>query len=400
MHLLLLLLTLLVVSTEHAATTLNCKPHLKMKLDECQACIAKGYALKWVGKGATQGTGGCQAIPTGALQPGAACSQNSDCTSKICAGYCCASSCTASPQSTCGTTGQCDAGTGACSLYSAGTVCSNTVCLNGMLTPGAECPGAGEPCPSNSPTVCSGNFACATAQTCYTSCTDSTECETPYIDCLTTYCGICFAGSTTALRDDGAAVRMDALRIGDRVLAFDAVTGATTYSPVVFFSSAFANQTGSAVTVRVRGWEEPLVLSPVHLVLASRGRFDSPAFVRASDLVAGEHWTWMHTSVGDSLVPHLVEAASAPHRMTAGWYTPKTLVGTIIAGGFAASCHTEDHDTRESLYAPYHAWLRWFPLREGALPEPGLPLYVRVFRISSVGKLIDAVMSFVWMKAS
>jgi len=187
---------------------------------------------------------------------------------------------------------------------------------------------------------------------------------------------------------------MDDLRIGDNILVFDAETGATRFSPVAFFSTAISNATrrddddDEIVYVRAQGWATPLALSHEHLVLVSRSPVDRPEFVEAQDVVAGQHWAWMHR--GGALVPARVETMWTARTVT-GWYNPKTSAGTIVVDGFAASCYTENHALREVLYAPYTAWLDAFPYEKGATPQEGLHWYAR--KPAKAGKALHRVVT-------
>jgi len=103
--------------------------------------------------------------------------------------------------------------------------------------------------------------------------------------------------------------------------------------------------------------------------------------------------------VGGELTPCRVQnVATVWH--TSSWITPKTLTGTIVANGFAASCHTADHAERQALYAPYLAWLSWFPIPDGSPPELGGTWYHRVFRMSALGKWVHEALGGVMASSS
>jgi len=327
-----LLLAVPLASQGHA---LVCAPHNKMTLDECQTCINRGYSLRWIGKSSPRGTGGCQLVPRAA---GAACTEDGLCDSQLCrGGFCCASSlpCAIQPARTCGTDGTCAAGTGLCSLRKAGAVCIAANCTTvsqgsssdgGYLNPEATCDGNGQ-CVAGVQTQCADNFACANGKSCAQECADGTfgsaNCTAYYRFCDGgTSCITCFAASMLAQRDDGATLRFDQLRVGDRVLAFDSTTGLTEFSAVSFFSSVSVNVTAEAVTVRVEGVDAAadLVLSPPHLLLASTDALAKPTFVQAMDVRPGVHWVWLAQRGGEDagkLVPRRVASASAS-RITSG----------------------------------------------------------------------------------
>jgi len=170
-------------------------------------------------------------------------------------------------------------------------------------------------------------------------------------------------------------VRLDQLRIGDRVLAFDSRTGRTLFSAVTYFTTAFRNRTDRAVRVTAQGWQTPLELSTTHLMLVSLGPAEQPEFVRAMDVRANVHWAWLHARK-DELIPSLVTSVVIAE--ASSWFNPKTSAGTLVVDRFAASCYTESHSGRDWLYVPYNAWVNVFPFPHGALPEEGYLWYTRV----------------------
>jgi hypothetical protein len=74
----------------------------------------------------------------------------------------------------CKRSGSCD-GLGACSIYPRGTTCGAGSCSGSMLVPPRTCDGAGT-CDPGQPSPCDGGFACASNQTCKTSCTVDADC--------------------------------------------------------------------------------------------------------------------------------------------------------------------------------------------------------------------------------
>jgi hypothetical protein len=139
------------------------------------------------------------------MAQGAACTQQGECATDVCAdGYCCNTACTGlcvacsaakkgqgsnglcgavidgtdpdddcalQPASTCGQDGQCD-GASACRLHAADTECQQPSCLNAQLTTWA-CNGGGSCLSSTS--SCNG-YSCASSAACNTTCTTSSQC--------------------------------------------------------------------------------------------------------------------------------------------------------------------------------------------------------------------------------
>jgi hypothetical protein len=153
----------------------------------------------------------CSAQACGAKKTqGAACAASNECTSNFCVdGFCCNAACTGACQacsaakkgsgnngacgniavgtdpdnectaqatSTCGTNGFCS-GSGACQLYTAGTVCAASSCTAGVETRADTCNGSGT-CVDNTTKSCS-PYICG-ATTCKTSCANNSDCVASY----------------------------------------------------------------------------------------------------------------------------------------------------------------------------------------------------------------------------
>ena len=111
-------------------------------------------------------SGSC--LPKGAN--GATCAGNDQCTSGVCGsngtGNCCAGACSTS-DADCGATA-CDA-SGQCVYPGISTACGTIRCVGNVTTVHGACSGSGN-CMLRSPMTCPGNFVCADATSCGTSC--------------------------------------------------------------------------------------------------------------------------------------------------------------------------------------------------------------------------------------
>lgn len=132
---------------------------------------------------------------------GAECSSGAQCQTGHCVdGVCCSSACTGTCRtcagngscsyidagvqslsdcptgSTCGNTGACN-GAGGCTKASSSTVCQEQSCSNSTEYAERTCDGLGN-CDSGSPTSC-GDFRCS-GDSCRTSCSDDSHCQTGY----------------------------------------------------------------------------------------------------------------------------------------------------------------------------------------------------------------------------
>jgi hypothetical protein len=79
----------------------------------------------------------------------------------------------------CKRNGACD-GQGACALYPSGTMCGAGSCIGSLLAGPSTCNGGA--CQPAQPMPCAGGFACATNQSCKTTCTGDGDCA-PNIGC-------------------------------------------------------------------------------------------------------------------------------------------------------------------------------------------------------------------------
>jgi hypothetical protein len=151
---------------------------------------------------------------------GGKCATGGECASGTCAdGVCCNSACggacqacnlagsigtckavdgAADPHGLCPTGGCADVcKSGACGYKAAGTACGPTSCAAGLLT-GQACTGASPSCPAAAAAICPGEFACASATACKTSCASDADCQTGHCDVATGLCMHKPNGSTCA----------------------------------------------------------------------------------------------------------------------------------------------------------------------------------------------------------
>lgn len=132
----------------------------------------------------------------GASSAGAACTSGDECASGVCAGgFCCVTQCATEAPDTCGTTGNCAAGTGACEHYSSSTTCAAATCSNGTASSARHCDGAGT-CVAATTTQCTPYLCNGTI--CGTSCSSPADCVSGYT-CTGGQCvpqaGNCSSGS-------------------------------------------------------------------------------------------------------------------------------------------------------------------------------------------------------------
>jgi len=159
----------------------------------------------------------------------------------------------------------------------------------------------------------------------------------------------CFPAYATAELASGAAVRMDALTVGDVVRV-----SPSAFSPVIGWSHAAA--AARTAYVRVETASAALDVTPGHyLYVFGRGDESGPpatgADARRRLVAAGA------VAVGDRLqVRGALEAVTAVTASVApsGRYAPHTAAGSIVVDGVTASCYTTavDPGVAHALLAP------------------------------------------------
>jgi hypothetical protein len=139
------------------------------------------------------------------------CTVADQCLSGVCGsnGVCCSASCTVT-NPPCGQTLACATGTGVCMNATVGTACAKVVSCNttsNQATTDTQCDGNGNCATLPMIAACPGNYKCASASACYTSCTPgtTTHCIANYYTCNTAGTGCllstgqpCSAGSQCA----------------------------------------------------------------------------------------------------------------------------------------------------------------------------------------------------------
>lgn len=146
----------------------------------------------------------------------------------------------------------------------------------------------------------------------------------------------CFPGSATVLREDGERVRMDVLKVGDRV---EIARGK--FSPVFMFTHRAAGVKSSMIRLSTNGGAT-LTLSPGHYLYV--GHQAMPA----RNAAAGAYVEFAGKQEGIAAVEKV---------QAEGLYNPHTLHGDIIVDGFHVSSYTDacPPDAAQAALAPFRA---------------------------------------------
>ena len=156
--------------------------------------------------------------------------------------------------------------------------------------------------------------------------------------------GGCFPSSGLATLSDGRRVTMDALQVGDSVLAMDADGGAT-YSKIVMFMDAREERQQLMYTITTEGGRE-LTLTPGHMVYSTSENFEDvtpqdlhPVFasrIREGDYIfvldSNTRWQQAHRWRPEKVVQMQTSKQN-------GVFAPLTESGNMVVDGVLVSCY-------------------------------------------------------------
>ena len=156
----------------------------------------------------------------------------------------------------------------------------------------------------------------------------------------------CFPASATVTVDDGSdsgkKTQMSDLKIGDKVLAVDASTGATSYSDVYFFGHRDSETVTNFYTVTTASGSS-LKLSPDHYMYVSETGCNesiTAATTLSPNLVKVGMGAWVKTPEGMKCSA-IVDIRQGEEK---GLYNPITLTGSILVNGMHASSYSAYDD--------------------------------------------------------
>lgn len=201
-----------------------------------------------------------------------------------------------------------------------GATCSNPVCSQGCNSGGGSC---------TAPNVC-------TCDSCYAG-----------SDCMTYTCG-CFDAAGRVRLEDNSTVALSDVRVGDRVLAMDAATGAPVFSDVFYVRAAKQDAAAAPmVHLTVSGHEAPLRLTTHHLVWVTDAAKWSPAANPArvghrvqADAVAAGTYVWVASTEGVLLLRRVERVERV--QSTSPLVTVHTVAGPVVVDGVLASSYEVD----------------------------------------------------------
>ena len=174
---------------------------------------------------------------------------------------------------------------------------------------------------------------------------------------------ICFPAASTILAEGRGLVRMDALEVGDRIMAASK-DGTVLLEEVFFFSHRDKHTRGVFLLVTTESGEQ-ITISPLHLIPVKTG--DSPSMfilIPARELRPGDTvfiaQTKPHTpSLG------IAKVSSITMVVREGLYCPHTSSGSVFVDNVLSSCYTTVVPARlaHALLSPVYWLYQWLPTR-------------------------------------
>ena len=164
--------------------------------------------------------------------------------------------------------------------------------------------------------------------------------------------GGCFAGNTLVETSNGEKVKLQDVRIGDRVLAMDMRTGELKYSEIILFLDRDAGQSREFLQVRTQSGRQ-LTVTPSHLLLRATQR-RQPEAVFAERLRYGDQLLVQSSN----FTTEVDTVVSVEPVLRQGVYAPLTLDGTIVVDGVVASCYAvvDSQWIAHLAYAPFRLY--------------------------------------------
>ena len=143
----------------------------------------------------------------------------------------------------------------------------------------------------------------------------------------------CFHADSVVELDNGKLVKMNQIRFGDRIAAFDS-QGKKLFSTVYSFATAYPNRTIEAIQLHLDATD--IILSSSHMLFASKTEDQAPIGIQASS-VTSDMYLWKESNGHGVLKP--VKVTSVNKVWRTGFYSPWTESGTLIVNGVAASAY-------------------------------------------------------------
>ena len=175
-------------------------------------------------------------------------------------------------------------------------------------------------------------------------------------------------------------VKLQDVRIGERVLAMDMRTGELKYSEIILFLDRDVEQSREFLQVRTQSGRQ-LTVTPSHLLLRATQRHEHEAVF--ADRVRRGDRLLVKSPNSTTEVDTVVSVEPVLRR---GVYAPLTLDGTIVVDGIVASCYAVVNSqwVAHLAYAPFRLYTNlkqsvlWLVTSSRADAPEGVHWYARI----------------------
>ncbi|KDR14772.1 Sonic hedgehog protein, partial [Zootermopsis nevadensis] len=172
--------------------------------------------------------------------------------------------------------------------------------------------------------------------------------------------GGCFTAETTVQTSRGTLLRLEELRVGERILALDTTTGSFKYSEVILFLDRDPEQRREFLRLRTASGRT-LTVTPSHLLMVASNTSDT---YRVQAVFADRVKVGDRVLIHNRLQPEIDTVISTEAILKRGVYAPLTREGTVVVDGIVASCYAvvDSQSIAHWSYAPFRLYKSFLSL--------------------------------------
>lgn len=158
----------------------------------------------------------------------------------------------------------------------------------------------------------------------------------------------------------GTLLRLEELRVGERILALDTTTGSFKYSEVILFLDRDPEQRREFLRLRTASGRT-LTVTPSHLLMVASNTSDT---YRVQAVFADRVKVGDRVLIHNRLQPEIDTVISTEAILKRGVYAPLTREGTVVVDGIVASCYAvvDSQSIAHWSYAPFRLYTSFLSL--------------------------------------
>lgn len=188
----------------------------------------------------------------------------------------------------------------------------------------------------------------------------------------------CFPETASVLLESGQRVRMNELKIGDKVETSNTQNGQIVFSEVLAFLDYKVNLTIDYVVIETDSPPAKLTITESHLLYKLNKQTQQGSIsVHARDIKAGDYVYVRGNGTGLTLAQ-----VTATRRIRAkGAYAPLTESGNVLVDNVLSSCYAlvQDHTLAHWSFAPFRLLARFYPdFASGGEQTEGMHWYAKL----------------------